>query len=71
MEKVSGRHFDSDDDVIASDDQFQEVQDADFYKKKASVCSKPAGQSLKMEEEVWWKIHRQVFLKVTPSYLRP
>lgn len=52
MEKVSGRHFDSDDDVIASDDQFQEVQDADFYKKKASVCSKPAGQSLKMEEEV-------------------
>ena len=35
MEKVSGRHFDSDDDVITSDDQFQEVQDAE----KRHLCA--------------------------------
>lgn len=34
--ELSGRHFDSDDDVMAASDPFLEVQDSDFFKE--GIC---------------------------------
>lgn len=37
MMELSGRHFDSDDDIIVAVEHFTDVQYADFYKKDINM----------------------------------